>query len=344
MRSDLPPAVRAAIASVTRPTLIFDAGRIEANARALREAARGYTTLFAVKSFPHAEVRAICARHLDGFDVASVEEAREVEARVISIADPSGRAVEARAERLIVACETVEQVAAAPARAEIAIRVSMSVAKRDPAIGAIEASGHRRSRFGLDAREQIAALRAAAGTRPVGLHVHHGPVAATSAERFIATARAVLALADFEPRFLDVGGAWHAVADLPRALAALRAAVPSAIELVIEPGRVITNDAGFACGRVVVARDVGDRQLRVVDLSRICHLRWSQVELVVEHPGRGVPTSFVGPTCFEEDVLGDWITEPPPVGAPIVLRNVSGYAVGWNTSFGGVPAADVLLV
>ena len=340
MRSDLPPAVRAAIAAVQRPALVFDATRIEANARAIREAARDYTTLFAVKSFPHAEVRAICARYFDGFDVASTEEAAQVEGRVISIADPSARATDARAQRLIVSCETASQVAAAPARAEIAIRVSLSIAGRDPAVGAIEASGHRRSRFGLETREQIAALHAAAGDRPVGLHIHHGPVTATSSERFIATARAALALADFEPRFLNVGGAWHGIADLPRGFAELRAAVPAAIELVIEPGRALVDGAGFACGRVVIARDA----LRVVDLSRICHLRWSQVELVVKHPGNGESTLFVGPTCFEDDVLGDWVTEPPPVGASIVLRNVTGYAVGWNTSFGGVPAAEVRLV
>lgn len=348
MRSDLPPAVRDAIARATRPALVFDAAQIAANARAIAEAAAAagaVTTLFAAKSFPHPDVRAICARHLDGFDVASVAEAAEVGgARVVSIADPTGGARDARAARLIVGCETVEQVVAAPARAEIAIRVSMSVAGRDPAVGAVEASGHRRSRFGLETREAIAALRAAAGDRAVGLHVHHGPVAATSGERFVATARAVLALADFAPRFLDIGGAWHAVANLPEALAQLRAAVPRDIELVIEPGRALVREAGFACGRVVAARALADRPLRVVDLSRICHLRWSPVELVVAHPGEGTPTLFVGPTCFEEDVLGEWVVEPPPVGAPVVVRGVTGYAVGWNTSFGGVPPADVLVV
>lgn len=320
---------------------MFDAARIEENARTIRAAAAGYTTLFAVKSFPHPEVRAICARHFDGFDVGSLAEA-ELEARVISIADPSGRTVDAKCERLIVVCETVEQVHAAPARAEIAIRVSMSVAGRDPAVGAVEASGHRRSRFGVETREEVAALRRAAGDRPVGVHVHHGPVAATNSERFLATARAALALCDEEPRFLDLGGAWHAIADLPRALREIRDALP--MELIIEPGRAVVDGAGFACGRVVLARALADRPLRVVDLSRICHLRWSQVELVVENPGRGASTLFVGPTCFEDDVLGDWVTDPPGVGDSIVLRNVSGYAVGWNTSFGGVPAADVVLV
>jgi diaminopimelate decarboxylase len=143
---------------------------------------------------------------------------------------------------------------------------------------------------------------------------------------------------------LNLGGAWHGIADLPRTLAAVRGAIPAQIELVIEPGRALVEGAGFACGRVLLARDAGDRPLRVVELSRICHLRWSQVELVVERPGEGESTLFVGPTCFEDDVLGDWLTEPPAVGDMIALRNVSGYAVGWNTTFGGVAAAEILLI
>lgn len=337
MRSDLPDAVRTAVATARRPALIFDTARIVANAQRFR--GDGITTLFAVKSFPQIASLVPC----DGFDVSSIEEAR-LSARIISIADPTGAARDATCERLIVVCETPEQVAAAPPRAEIAIRVSMSVAGRDPAVGAIEAAGHRRSRFGLETREQIAALKQAAGARAVGVHVHHGPVAATSSERFLATARAVLGLCDFEPCFIDLGGAWHAVADVPRALAEIRAALPRSIELIIEPGRALVDGAGFACGRVMVARSAGDRWLCVTSLSRICHLRWSPVELVVEHPGRGTSALFVGPTCFEEDVLGEWVCEPPKAGDPIVLRGVTGYAVGWNTSFGGVPPADVVLL
>lgn len=333
MRSDLPDVVRNAAATASRPALIFDTARIVANAARFK--VDGVTFLFAVKSFPQIATIVPC----DGFDVASIEEAR-LSAKIISIADPTGAARDAQCERLIVVCETPEQVAAAPARAEIALRVSMSITNRDPAIGAIESAGHHRSRFGVETREQISALSRAAQGRPVGVHVHHGPVAATSSERFLATARAALALCDFEPRFLDLGGAWHAVADVPRTLAEIRAAIPRSIELIVEPGRALVDGAGFACGRVMVARDA----LRVTNLSRICHLRWSPVELVVEHPGRGASTLFVGPTCFEEDVLGDWVCEPPAVGDPIVLRGVTGYAVGWNTSFGGVPPADVLLL
>jgi diaminopimelate decarboxylase len=362
VRADLPGPIAGAIDRCAGPSLVFDLARIEANARAFAEAARAarITALFAAKSFPRPEVRAIAARWLGGFDVASPAELAEVRAHgpveLVSIADPTGRAgagsMPAVARRTIVVCETAAQVRAAAAGAEIAIRLSASLTGLDPAIGAVQdGGGHRRSRFGLDVgadrRRAIAELAAAAAGRPVGLHVHHGAVAATSAERFLATARAALAAAEeagVAPRFLDLGGAWHAVADLPRALQALRAALPE-LELIAEPGRALAAEAGFACGRVEAARELDDRPLRVLDLSRLCHLRWSHVELIGRSPQPGArPTLFVGPTCFEDDTLGEWTVEPPPAGARVAVRHVSGYAVAWNTGFGGVPPAEVALI
>src|SRR6185436_19177240 len=204
MRADLPASIAGALDRCARPSLVFDLARIEANARALGEAARaaGVTALFAAKSFPRPEVRAIVARHLAGFDVASAAELAEVAAlgpvELVSVADPTGRAgaaAEMAARRAIVGCETVAQVRAAQTRAEIAIRLSASLTGRDPAVGAVQdGSGHRRSRFGLDVGAgrrrgiaELAALAAAAAGRPVGLHVHHGAIAATGAERFLAT-------------------------------------------------------------------------------------------------------------------------------------------------------------
>jgi diaminopimelate decarboxylase len=382
VRADLPDAIARTIEACERPTLVFDRARLEANLRALATSAKahGITTLFAAKSFPHPEVWALAAEHCDGFDAASTGEVVALPAaRVLSIVDPTGRALADRAlaararvgagehpRRLIVGCETVAQVQAAPASAQIAIRISASITGRDPAIGAVlDGSGHRRSRFGLDARErdlgtndprandplhELRAMARAANGRPIGLHVHHGPVTATSAERFVATARAVLDLAHHagvEARFLDVGGAWHGIADLDAAFAQLRAVVPREIELIVEPGRAIAREAGFACGHVVVARELADRSLRVVDLSRSCHLRWSQVELVgnAPHAGTGRNTLVTGATCYEDDVIGEWTIAPGSLeeGARVVLRGVTGYAVAWNTSFGGVPSADVVL-
>jgi diaminopimelate decarboxylase len=353
------------IARCDRPTLMFDLERIDANLVAIASAARkaGVTALFAAKSFPHPAVRALASARLAGFDAGSPEEVDQaiaIGAEVLSVADPTGRAISAAARwpgRLIVVCETIAQVHAAPKHAEIAIRVSSSLTGRDPAVGAVlEGSGRRRSRFGLDVdleRMSLAMkeLASAAYPRAIGLHVHHGPIAATTSDRFVATARAALLAAsavDVSPRFLDLGGSWHAIADLPRALLDLRAAVAPALELMIEPGRRVADEAGFACGRVLVTRELDDRALRVIELSRVCHLRWSQPELVGLPPrtGAGRNTLFAGPTCYEDDVIGEWIVEPARYASDTwaVLRNITGYALAWNTGFGGLPPADVVMV
>ncbi|HSN30128.1 MAG TPA: hypothetical protein VLT45_27765 [Kofleriaceae bacterium] len=367
MRPHLPVAVAAAIERARGPALVFDRATLAANMRRIADAAHAHDirVLFAAKSFAHAEVLAMAAEALDGFDVASPGELAATNAvardgsstrntgraNLISIADPTGAAIVhaesiARGARVICVCETPEQAAAAPREAEIAVRVSASLLGRDPAIGAVlDGSGRRRSRFGLETHEAIAHVRAAAGERRVGLHVHHGPVTATSGERFVATARAVLELAGFQPAFVDLGGAWHGIEDLPAAFAAVRAAI--ACELIVEPGRLFALGAGFACGRIWSARDLGDRELRVCDLSRAAHLRWSQPELVgyPPHAGAGRSVLFAGPTCYEEDVLGEWTVDPShfPPEQRVVLRDVTGYAVSWNTGFGGVPPADVVL-
>lgn len=320
--------------------------RIADAARAAR-----ITPLFAVKSFPHPRVIELAARYFEGFDVASAGELALVPRdKIISLADPTGAAIHGIGEptatsRRIVVCETLEQVRAA--RGDIAIRVSASITGRDPAVGAIlDGTGHRRSRFGLDTREDIAALREVAlrerAQRCVGLHLHHGPVTAVNAERFIATARAAIELAGFIPDFLDLGGAWHGITDTAGAFAEIRAAFD--MPIFVEPGRACADGAGFAVGRVMSRREIAERILVVSDMSRVCHLRWSQVELVAKapHPGTGRKLLVTGATCYEEDVIGEWTVGD--VGERIVLRNVSGYAYAWNTSFGGVPAADVVFV
>jgi diaminopimelate decarboxylase len=347
------------LAGCVGPTLAFDLRAIAANMRAVAEAASAarITPLFALKSFPLAAVRELAAQQLGGFDAASPEEVRAACAArgdgVLSIVDPSGAAIElaktaSAGRRVIVGCETIDQVRAAPSHVEIAIRVSASLTGRDPAVGAIlDGSGHRRSRFGVAMREEIAELVKAAHGRAVGIHVHHGPVTATSAERFVASAQAARELfreaSDRDPAFVNLGGAWHGVTDMTATLREVRAGLGNG-ELLMEPGRAYATGAGFATGRIVSTREAYERTISVCELSRVCHLRWSQPELVAPAPKaeRRSKVVVLGPTCYEEDVIGEWIVDVEDVRDRIVLRNVTGYAVAWNTGFAGIAPATVL--
>lgn len=270
----------------------------------------------------------------------------------------------------IISCESLEQLehalrtapATAP-RAQLAVRLSSSLLGRDRAVGSIQSGdGHHRSRFGVDvdparARALLAemAALAAAHDRPLGLHLHHSGVVPTSAARFLDSAAAALdlaAAAGLRPAFFNLGGSWHGVADSLAAVwsalaAALRAAHPE-LPLLVEPGRLFARGAGFALGWVQAARSLDDRELRVLDLSRICHLRWSQPALVGPAPRPGAKKlTLAGPTCYEDDLLGEWHTDDAsayPPGSPALFRDLTGYAVAWNSPFAGVPAATVRLV
>ena len=353
------PAVsRAAAALPPGPALVFDLGVVRDRMDRARAAARaaGVELYYAVKAFPEPVAVELAARHLDGLDVAGPEEqaaALAVEATNVSVTWPGNVDVAALAalaarHRVTAVCETAAQLEAAAAVAGVTLAVRL----------ASEAG----SRFGV-APEALREVAAAAGDRVRALHVHGGPLA-TSPQTIAARARraceaasaAGIALAQ-----LDLGGSLHGFAiagatsgqaRVADAFAAARAVVPADVRLLFEPGRLWTEGAGFAVGSVLAARRADDREVRVLELSRLCHLRWSTPRLVAPPPrarADRVAVTLLGATCCEDDVIGDALVPPEhlpalDVGARVVLAGVSGYAAAWNRAFAGVPAARIVTV
>ena len=362
-------AIAAAHAPNAAPLLVFDLDTIATRMQATKAAAarHGARALFAVKSFPHSEVLALARQHLDGFDIAGASEGTLClsahstaptprDQTLFSITDPSAHlAPWMDAPHVTITCESVAAVQRARTIAPLAtigIRLSISaLAPHDPAIGALASGdGHRRSRFGIELAE-LPAMLAAAGDARIGLHAHSAGVVATAPARWGALAATIMNVAASHaliPAFVNLGGSWHGVAtELDASLAAARAHIPAAIELRLEPGRLFAIDAGFAIGHVTQARDLPDRALRVTTLSRLCHLRWSAITLCehAPHPRRGRKLHLVGATCFEDDVIGEFIVEDDYLeGHPVVVAVVTGYAAAWNRSFSGVPSAEVRFV
>jgi diaminopimelate decarboxylase len=365
--------LRAAAALGGGPALIFDLGVVRDRMARGRAAARAANVelLYAVKSFPLPEALGLAVEHLDGLDVAGPEEqaaALAVAPTSVSITWPGDVDVAALGalaarHRVTAVCETAAQLAAA--------------ASVDGVTLAVRLASDDDSRFGVapgDLRAVIdAATTATAGGdvrgRVRALHVHGGPLAtspATIAQRARRACDAASA-AGIALERLDLGGSLHGFALahatsgqslLADALAAARAVVPANARLLFEPGRLWTEGAGFASGRVLAARDTGAherRAVRVLELSRLCHLRWSTPRLVAPPP-RGaragesrVAVTLLGATCCEDDLIGDALVPPDhlaalAVGQRVLLAGVSGYAAGWNRAFAGVPAARIVTV
>lgn len=340
------------------PALVFDLGVVRDRMDRARAAARaaGVELLYAVKSFPATVAVELAAAHLDGLDVAGPEEqaaALAAPATTVSVTwpgdvDTAALAALAARHRVTAVCETAAQLAAAATVAGVTL--------------ALRLASDADSRFGV-APEALREVAAVAGDRVRTLHVHGGPLAtmpATIAERAQRACDAASA-AGLSLEQLDLGGSLHGFAItratsgqalVADAFAAARAVVPAGVRLVFEPGRLWTEGAGFAVGRVLAARRAGDRELRVLELSRLCHLRWSTPRLVAPPPRPNharAAITLLGATCCEDDVIGDALVPPEhlpalDVGARVLLSGVTGYAVGWNRAFAGVPAAQVVTV
>jgi diaminopimelate decarboxylase len=137
------------------------------------------------------------------------------------------------------------------------------------------ATGHVASKFGVAlaaAADVIARARELDGVRLVGLQAHAGSQVfdADAYRQVLAALVRVAEASGFAPTVLDVGGGFGVtytdeVALGVAAIAAAIAAVPTAAELQVEPGRSLVANPGVTLYRTLVRKRAGGRRLVAVD-------------------------------------------------------------------------------
>jgi diaminopimelate decarboxylase len=84
-------------------------------------------------------------------------------------------------------------------------------------------------------------------------------------------------------------------------------ALSGALRSGFEPGRVLSELAGFAIRRIQTTDVRGSALSCMLDLSRICHLGWSNIDIVVNRQrspaANAVNVQYFGPSCYEGDLL-----------------------------------------
>lgn len=334
------------------PTLFFDLEAIEKRMVFLKTLSARYDCRFlmAVKSFPHPKVIRLASRFLDGFDVSNFNEWRAV--------SKSTRAGGLTWITSPVACLSSEQMFARPPRNSV---FSCDSRAQLHALGAFKSpvnyairlnttAGVEVSRFGIDPADasEVKSLASAGRHRFVGFHLHHGFQKNRPAD-YIAFGKTIARLCDrtrIRPKFINFGGGLATLTptQLENVLAELREIVSPKTTLCFEPGRFLSEHAGYAIGRVVNVRASRRAQECVIDLSRLCHLHWSNARamIVSDKLAGAKKTRLGGPTCSEHDVFGHVKAPPLALGDLIYFKGVSGYSVAWNRGFNGIKPAKVV--
>jgi diaminopimelate decarboxylase len=365
------------------PLVVYSEAALRERARMFRRTVPDALLVYGTKAFPNVALMRLLAEEGFGADVATLGElafARragiEGDRLVVHGNNKSDAELHAAAEAgALVVLDAPDEPARAAAAGvrRVLVRVTPGVeAETHEAIR----TGHRGSKFGLDADEALEAVRGAksAGLEVEGLHVHVGSQladgrahleAVSQLGEFAARCRDEL---DWTPAIVDVGGGFgirHVedepeppVEELVRSIADAVAGewesrgLP-APRLVFEPGRSLVGPAAFTLYRVGAVKRAGDRRYVAIDggmsdnpRPQLYQARYTALlaNRADEEPA-DEPFTIAGKHCESGDVLIERAALPEPRRGDLLAVPATGaYTLAMGSNYNGVPRPAAVLV
>ena len=228
------------------------------------------------------------------------------------------------------------------------------------------ATGLKQNKFGVPYRDALTLYRRAASLRHVrieGIDCHIGSQL-TDVAPFAAALERVLALVDNLERegisisHIDVGGglgiryqpeeAPPAVADYARALTGRMG--KRAYQLLLEPGRALTGNAGLLLTRVEYLKHGEEKNFAVVDAAMNDLLRpalydaWHDVLPAVAADGETQTYEIVGPVCESGDFLARERSLALHEGDLLAIMSAGAYGMSMSSNYNSRPRAAEVMV
>ena len=341
-------------------------------------AGRDHLLCYAVKANPNLGVLDVFARLGSGFDIVSGGELARVIAaggdpRKVVFSGVGKTAAEMRqALAAGILCFNVESAPELEllnrvagemgVTAPVSLRVNPDVdAKTHPYI----ATGLKENKFGVAYTDALATYRRARELphlRIAGVDCHIGSQL-TEVAPFIAALERVLALVDALARegiaisHIDLGGGLGiryqdetppAVADYAQALLKVLAERPQ--QLLFEPGRLLTGNAGVLLSTVLYLKPGADKNFAIVDAAMNDLMRpalyaaWHDVLPLRETAAGGQSYDIVGPVCESGDFLARDRQLSVNPGDLIAIASAGAYGMSMSSNYNTRPrAAEVMI-
>jgi ornithine decarboxylase len=351
------------------PFFLFDLDRVRAQYEKLYEALGRAGIHYAVKANNHAAVLASLAATGCGFEVASIFEAnllsdlgvdpsRLIFSAPIKLASHIRDAFRLGIKRYVFDCRSeLEKIAALAPGSELLIRL---------AVGNEGSRFPLSMKFGAELNESVALAQEAsrAGLRIAGVAFHVGSQCEREETWVEAMEKAsrlwrLLEERGAEPYCLDIGGGFPIGYDRPvpslesigsKLLEAAESLFPEGIELIAEPGRCVTGEAGVLVTSVIGRAKRDGTEWLYVDASALHGLMESlQAGGSFPYPLRTLVDTaermtcvLAGPTCDPDDtIMRDAELPLLEVGDLVCILNSGAYSFVYSTSFHGYPAPAV---
>ena len=364
------------------PLVVYSEAALRDRAQMFLRAVPDALVVYGTKAFPNVAVMRLLAEEGIGADVSTLGElafARRAgiggHRLVVHGNNKSDEELRAAAEAdALVVLDAVDEPARAAAAGvrRVLVRVTPGVeAETHEAIR----TGHRGSKFGLDADDALEAVRAAlqAGLELEGVHVHVGSQLADVRAHVLA----IELLAEFAtrcrdelewiPATVDIGGGFgiRYVEDEPEPpLEELLRTVAGAVErnwvtrglpapkLIVEPGRALVGPAAFTLYRVGAIKRAGERRYVAIDggmsdnpRPQLYQARYATLLANRADDEPAGEFTIAGKHCESGDVLIERAELPEPQRGDLLAVPATGaYTLAMASNYNGVPRPAAILV
>lgn len=372
-------------ATAGTPTYVYSTATLTRHYNVIAKAFEGQRLLiaFSVKSCPNVAVVSTLAKLGAGADVVSQGEIRKAlragvpPKKIVFSGVGKTRAELAYALDVGIGIFNVESepeldalndiAASGGATAPIAFRVNPDVAAGGHAK---ISTGKKGDKFGVPwerARELYAKARKLPGIEVVGVDMHIGSQIEDLGP-IEAAARKIVDMVDHlradghRITRVDVGGglgvpykAGEAAPPAPAAYAQLLAKILGGLDvsITLEPGRVITANAGVLLTKVIYVKEDGERRFAIIDAGMNDLIRpalydaWHEI-VPVYAPPTGAPIrpyDVVGPVCESSDLFGrDRRLPPLEAGDLMAIMSAGAYGSAQASEYNDRPRAAEVLV
>jgi diaminopimelate decarboxylase len=364
------------------PLVVYCEQTLRERAQLFLRAAPGAFVAYGTKAFANVALLRLLGEEGLGADVSTLGELAFARAAglsgdrlVVHGNNKSDEELEAAAElgALVVldAPDEPERAAEAGVR-RVLVRVTPGVkAETHEAIR----TGHRGSKFGLDADDALESIRRAraAGLAVEGIHVHVGSQLADPRAHLLAVSL-LAAFADrcrteldWTPEVVDVGGGFgirHVLEEPEPPVEELVRTIAGAVardwvmrglpapRLIFEPGRSLVGPAACTLYRVGAVKRAGDRAYAAIDggmsdnpRPQLYRARYAALlaNRAAEEPDEIY--SIAGKHCESGDVLIERAPLPEPRRGDLLAVPATGaYTLAMSSTYNGVPRPAVVLV
>jgi diaminopimelate decarboxylase len=328
--------------------LVFDQRKLQDNAKTILEICSRFHTrfYFPVKSFPSAKAISLVSAYCHGFEYSSIAEMAKFPSKQKSLwfNHNWGHYPKMKSSAAILCLQTIDEIISSPeADHKLAARINPS------SLSPNESS--LKSRFGLWHKDLVRLQKARPGICAFNIHPLAPETSPEASLLRIISCYRLLTKLGFHVRTLNVGGGWGKTRfeGLKFTLQTLRKTLPPYVELIVEPGRLVSDNAGYLISPGEVFAHHSEPQLRL-QASKTCHFEWCSPSLIFglgrqRKPVRPTKSAELvnvfGATSFEGDRIYPASIKPVTGRHAWVFGGVSGYSFALNRSFNGVKEAKL---